>query len=1755
MTELPKEKRPGPRRRQDSSFIAKWTFAYMSPIIKQGLSRILDMDDFLPLEECDDAEALSSKLSIAWKSEQQSTARPSLRNVTLRVFRVLVVSSGAAYFLEMIAKIGEVLVLGALLNWFQNPSAELGDGFAYGVTLFLLSLMHSIMHHVEFFLAMRCGMQIRVAFIAAIYKKCLSLSTSHTSSTGLIVNLVSNDVQRFEDAAPFAHFIWLGPLEVVLMTYFMYTQIGFASFAAVGALLALIPIQGYFARVFARLRKRTVSLRDERIKNISDSLAGMLVVKLYAWEEAFEKTINGVRDTELWNIRKASFMRASNEALFFASGSLIEIFAFITFWLIGGVFTPAKIFTSIAYMSSIKLSMTNFFPKALQFLSESRVSMDRIQNFLALPDIHSHRESERAQEILRRVPADADIIIENGSFGWEANDDESQRAVPILRDINVHIKIGELVAVVGPVGSGKSSILSAILGEMTAQGTKSGIAVRSKSIAYCSQTPYILSGTIRDNITFGKQYDEKRFTEVVCACAMDRDLEMFQNSDLTVIGERGVTLSGGQRARLALARAVYSDADIYLLDDPLSAVDTKVGRHLFEECISHFLRSKTRILVTHQLQFAKQCERVLVLENGLITADGSFADVIKVENSIFANAMKDLETEKLEDGEAVDELIVDKKDTFVIEDAVAEAVNNSGGTSGNSPLIIKEEMAKGSVPPKIYWEFFRSGAALWQIFGLIILMIIGQVSLVVTDFYLSKWSQQSESSQREIRNVGIFLGLAIGTLAISFSRAQVFFYLCLNSTAKLFRKMLNSVYRSPMSFFQQNPHGRLMNRFSKDVNLADEMLPLTFFDFSQCAFLIIGTFAVAVAIVPYVLVTIPIIVSVFVYLLRLYLATSRQVKRLEATTRSPIYTMVPSTLEGLATIRAFQCESRFGSEFMAIQNDNTRMYFSFLSSARWLGFRLDCLSSFFLGLISIGTAALKGSAGSAIGVNSGTVGLLLTYSLQLVGTLQWAVRQAAEVETQMVSVERILEYSVLEPEAPMKTAVTPPDNWPTAGDLEITKMSMAYPTNPGKKILNDVTVHIPGGMKVGVVGRTGAGKSSLLQVLFRLVEPTPANSIVLDGIPTSGLGLYDLRSRISIIPQEPFCFKGTLRYNLDPFSAYDDAKLWSALESVELKASVESLPEGLDSPVAENGSNWSVGERQLICLARAILRNSKLIVLDEATSAVDMRTDALVQKAIRSSTGLFASSTVLCIAHRLQTIIDFDRVMVLDFGKIVEYGSPHELLQKDADRNPDAWFSRMVAQMGEDAQKQLRAAAFLKWSEPPAKELKQQIVAAAASAFAATLTVSTGTTYQTIDGFGGMDGWTSLSNSVIDTAYGSGSSSLGLTILRCRLSDAQSDWSSIATSVKEAYAKNPNVKVFATIWAPPASLLTTLSSDPAGCNIAKVVESSSWAAYATYLNSFITYMKNNGAPLYAIGVQNEPDWEWTCWTAANMRDWLKEYGNTITGALVISPEPLGMSATYLNTILSDSAAAANVDIVGGHLYGATPYSFNSLGKPVWMTEHLLNSNVGWAETMTLAAEINNCMNVGWSAYVYWYTQRYYGFIGDGTEGSTNGAVLPRGWMFSLWAKNVLPGYKRVAISGSSSAAYSAFAGSGKVVVMVINSGSATSETFEVPEFSSVSATVVSEAQQTVSSLSASATTSTSATFTIPASAVVAIVFTTGSSSGGATTTKAPATTAATTKAAATTKTAAATTAAGSSSCAAKYGQCGGSVLVRDWNKK
>lgn len=1032
--------------------------------------------------------------------------------------------------------------------------------------------------------------------------------------------------------------------------------------------------------------------------------------------------------------------------------------------------------------------MTNFFPKGVQYWSEGLVSFRRVQEFFELPELAetSNRGELGDDEVVR---------LEKAAFGWgslslgkndgvkkekkkdkkdKTNDMDSDNtdtdSIPlmplpkvILHDLNLNIKKGTLVGVVGPVGSGKSSFLNSLLGEMNLLSGSSIIQTGTK-IAYFSQTPWLLSGTIRENITFGTTFDAEWFKMCVEACALDRDLQRFPDGDLTVIGERGVTLSGGQRARVQLARVLYRNADLIILDDPLSAVDTNVGRHIFEKGIKEFLKGKTVILNTHQLQFMKDVDKLLVMEHGKIAAYGDYHEVIGLVESThtdlhsrsntgqsdegmmsFIHVLKEFEGKNtvskgsgdLEAGLEAEDIPMDQKE-LIKKAAAGRTGNVSNEDATERKELTKEERASGVVKGILYWEYVKAGAGLFLLIVLIFFMFAGEALLVVTDWWLARWSIQSFEQQRQTIYPALFGGFVVVTVVLSMARAIMFFMLALKSNTVLFHRMLRSALRSPIYWFQTQPQGRVLNRFVKDLTMSDEILVPTFYDFMQCLFMIVGTVILTLVYIPWVALVLPILAVAFFYLRKFYLLASRQMKRLESTTRSPVYSSISTTLDGIASIRAFEAQDRFLHDFKRVQNQNTKMYFQFLQCARWVGFRLDQMSALIVTVVAFFCVGLRGDSG----LEAGVVGLILSYSIQLLGLVQWCIRQSSELENLMVSIERIMEYTQLPSEAPEITDTRPPDNWPSKGAIEIENLSLTY-TGTSKPVLKNIHVRIPAGEKIGIVGRTGAGKSTFLTALFRLVEPASESRIVIDGVETLKLGLKDLRSRLSIIPQEPVLFKGSLRFNVDPFAQYGDKELWKVLSAVELKRKVSTLPDKLETMVEEGGANWSHGERQLICLARALLKRSKVVVMDEATSSVDMRTDKLIQKAIRggkkkvivegeggdfagtvvsqaspkslsadagddpiavttSDGGLFEDATVCTIAHRLNTIIDYDKILVLHDGELVEMGTPHELLNKPLLTETGekcGWFRSMVAEMGPEAEQVLRDVAEKKFLE------------------------------------------------------------------------------------------------------------------------------------------------------------------------------------------------------------------------------------------------------------------------------------------------------------------------------------------------------------------------------------------------------------------------------------------------------------------------
>ncbi|KAM9830036.1 ATP-binding cassette sub-family C member 4 isoform 1-T1 [Syngnathus typhle] len=1266
-----------------ANLLSKLIFWWLNPLFRAGYKRKLEEDDLYPVLAEDSSEILGQQLQRYWEHEVQEATKelrkPKLSRVIIRCFWRIYSVLGLFTLVEEVIKVIQPVLLGYMIRYFEDydplNKAALYETIGYAAGLTICTVGLNLLHHLYFFHVQRVGMKIRVAMCGMIYKKalCLSCSAMGKTTTGQIVNLLSNDVNKFDEVTIFLHFLWVGPLQAAVVVGLLWQEIGPSCLAGMVVLMFLMPTQTLFGRLFSKFRSKTAILTDSRIRIMNEVVSGMRIIKMYAWEKPFAALVSDVRRKEIHQIMMSSYLRGLNMASFFCASKIIVFITFTLYVLLGNKISASRVFVTVSLYTAVRLTVTLFFPSAIEKLYESSVSIQRIQEFLLLDEMTKTSTSLPLAE-----KQDSAIEIQDLMCYWDKSLD-----APCLQNVTLSLTGKQLLAVIGPVGAGKSSLLSSILGELPAE--KGALKVKGQ-LTYASQQPWVYPGTIRSNILFGKDMDLRLYEKVLKACALKRDLELLPDGDLTLIGDRGATLSGGQKARVNLARAVYQDADIYLLDDPLSAVDAEVGRHLFEQCICGLLKNKPRILVTHQLQYLKGADQIVVLKEGHMVTKGTYTE-LQQSGLDFTSLLKKKEEEEEEELHQSSSDLTSRNRTLS-QNSVRSQTSSVHSVQDGEHLeaeavhtVAEESRAQGSIGFSIYMKYLRAGASILFVVIVMLLNILAQVAYIVQDWWLAYWAEEqrkldtNSTMEHNVTKVnkeldlgfylGIYGGLTAATIIFGFVRTLLMFNVLVRSTQALHDKMFSAILRTPVRFFDINPIGRVLNRFSKDVGQLDSTMPWTFVDFIQVFLQIVGVVAVAVGVIPWILLPVVPLLIVFLFLRRYFLETSRDIKRLESTTRSPVFSHLSSSLHGLWTIRAFRAEGRFQKAFDAHQDMHTAAWFLFLTTSRWFAIRLDAMCSIFVTVTTFGCLLLRDQ------LDAGSVGLALSYSITLMGMFQWGVRQSAEVENMMTSVERVVEYTELESEAPWETKKRPPPNWPSKGRVTFDGVNFSYSAD-GPKVLDNLKVTFQPKEKVGIVGRTGAGKSSLVSALFRLAEPQ--GNIFVDGILTSELGLHDLRQRMSIIPQDPVLFTGTMRKNLDPFNQHSDEELWNALQEVQLKGVVEELPGKLETVLAESGSNFSVGQRQLVCLARAILRKNRILIIDEATANVDPRTDGLIQRTIREK---FQECTVLTIAHRLNTIIDSDRILVLDAGRIHAYDEPYTLLL-----DPSSIFGKMVQQTG-----------------------------------------------------------------------------------------------------------------------------------------------------------------------------------------------------------------------------------------------------------------------------------------------------------------------------------------------------------------------------------------------------------------------------------------------------------------------------------------
>ncbi|XP_035914957.1 multidrug resistance-associated protein 1 isoform X9 [Anopheles stephensi] len=1292
-----------------ASFPSRIFFAWFDRLAWVGFRKPLEVDDLWKMKPEDSSKEVSPAFLHHWNKTLEKTyqTRETSNDVTFKklgntasvdfrttkskniasILPALIKTFGGTFLLGSFLKLGQDLLTFAspqilkLIIDFVSGDEPMWKGLMYAITLFVVAGTQTLLLGQYFNRMFFVGLRIRTALISAIYRKALIISNSARkgSTVGEIVNLMAVDAQRFMDLTTYINMIWSAPLQIGLALYFLWQILGPSVLAGLAVMIILIPVNGVIANMIKTLQIKQMKNKDERVKLMNEVLSGIKVLKLYAWEPSFEQQILKIRDKEVKVLKSAAYLNAGTSFIWSCAPFLVSLVTFATYVLVdeNNVLNASTAFVSLSLFNILRFPLS-MLPMLISNMVQTSVSVKRINTFLNQeeldPDNVQHDEKESSP-----------LLIENGVFSWGGED-------TTLKNINVRVERNQIVAVVGTVGSGKSSLLSAFLGEMD---KISGRVNTLGRIAYVSQQAWIQNATLKDNILFGKPMDQRRYNRVIEACALKPDIEMLPGGDMTEIGEKGINLSGGQKQRVSLARAVYNDADVYFLDDPLSAVDSHVGKHIFEQVIgpTGLLAKKTRVLVTHGITYLPNTDKIYVLREGEISESGTYQELMDKKGAFAEFLIQHLQ-EVSEEEEDLDEIKQQLENSVGGEDLLnqlkrtnskrsrSESTSETGSvkdisrqnstTDSNSSLrrrtsekvvpdvpktklIEQEKSETGSVKWEVYKHYLKSIGLTLSV-ATVILNMIFQGFSIGSNLWLSRWStDESAENDTSVRDMylGVYGAFGAGQAFLSFFCDLSPQLGTWRAAKHLHATLLQAVLRLPIAFFDITPTGRILGRFSKDVDILDNTLPITVSELNYCFFEVVATLVVISISTPIFAAVIVPIGVLYYAVQRFYVATSRQLKRLESVSRSPIYSHFGETIQGVQTIRAYSVQDRFITESDERVDSNQLCYCPSIIANRWLAVRLEMV-----GNLIILFAALFAVLGRET-MNAGLVGLSVSYALQITQTLNWLVRMTSDVETNIVAVERIKEYGETKQEAAWELPnSTLPRDWPEQGMVEFRDFQVRYREGL-ELVLRGISFTVKGGEKVGIVGRTGAGKSSLTLALFRIIE-SAGGSIVIDGQDIAQLGLHALRSRLTIIPQDPVLFSGTLRINLDPFNAQSDDDIWKALEHAHLKSFVKGLTAGINHEVTEGGENLSVGQRQLICLARALLRKTKVLILDEATAAVDLETDDLIQRTIRTE---FKDCTVLTIAHRLNTIMDSDKVIVLDKGQIVEFAPPAELLQ------------------------------------------------------------------------------------------------------------------------------------------------------------------------------------------------------------------------------------------------------------------------------------------------------------------------------------------------------------------------------------------------------------------------------------------------------------------------------------------------------------
>lgn len=1258
--------------------------------------------------------------------------------VILRTFKGNLIKATLYCVFAFLGFASTPLVSKELTNYVEYKSMgsniHIGKGLGYAVTVTLILLITGFFFTHGEFQGLNVGINVKAVLTDAILKKSFKLNAEsrHRFQPGKITSIMTTDLSRIQLACLYQPLLISLPVPLVFVIVILILNIGVS--AVIGIVMFFMFLGGvsYSTSQLYNLREQASKMTDMRVGLVKEMINHIKVIKYYCWEIPYFSNIYNARTKEVTIIMKIQTIRNVINALTNCISGIIAMVAFLILYALEHATKgPGAMFSSVSSFAILS-EVVYFIPLCLSTGADMMIGFDRLAQYLFAPEI------EDADIYLGQLDKKSlhAIEVESGYFRWESfetNDNEVpetsdkandtsvkqvekntmdnnysyQKPTPTenifsgLIDINLSIMKGEFVVITGSIGSGKSSLLNAIAGFMKRE---MGSVKVNGSMVLCG-APWVQNATVRNNIIFGKEFQLSFYDEVIYACSLQNDLDALEAGDFAEVGEKGVTLSGGQKARINLARAVYANKDVILLDDVLSAVDARVGKHIIDHCFLRLLKDKTRILATHQLSLIDSADRIIHLNgdgsidvgtvNELLSRNAGFSTLMafsKSESNTFENEAtlsQEGETQKNSHNTETSELIASYSNSLepddqiitrrnvkskeVVDDEVNYKDIHKNKDVAKGKIVEDEDRAVNAIKGEVYLQYIQAGVGRLHILGFIIIMTI---LLTLSTFcgifgntWLSFWVSKKFPSKSNTFYIAIYVALNLMWVCLVTIEFIVLVTMTATASKNLNLESIKNVMYATMSFMDVNPTGRMLNRFTKDTDALDNEISEQLRAFTFTIAQMIGVLVLMFVYLPWAAVSIPFLGIIFISVANYYQASSREVKRLEALKRTFVYTNFDEALSGIATIKSHNCEQNLIDNNKRLTNEMTEASVLYNALQRWLSMQLEFISSMIVLIVSL-LCVFK-----VFHISAASVGLVLSYSTQLSGLLMVVMRAFTQLENDMNSVERVCHYANQIPQEIMAS----PDNyqiessWPSAGEIEFSNVSLAY--RPGLPlILNNLNFYIRGKEKIGICGRTGAGKSSIVTALYRLSELN-GGKIEIDGVDTSNIGLRDLRSHLSIIPQDPVLFSNSIRRNLDPFGEHDDERLCDALRrsgcidkdvlnAIKLQQKTEDDLHKfhLDQFVEDGGKNFSLGERQLIALARALVRDTRILILDEATSLVDYETDSKVQETIVTE---FAHCTILCIAHRLKTILNYDRIMTLDKGEIKELDTPLNLFNSN----------------------------------------------------------------------------------------------------------------------------------------------------------------------------------------------------------------------------------------------------------------------------------------------------------------------------------------------------------------------------------------------------------------------------------------------------------------------------------------------------------